>query len=118
MKILSPIFIILLSFISCRTTKTSQPKVLLASTTAYETIKIASFNIQIFGKTKAGKPEERVQHQVLPIFNVIEAPAPNDDVEEAEVVDGEKFSLNGAASTPTQPLLLICLIYWTSYGIE
>jgi hypothetical protein len=38
MKILSLIFIILLSHISCRTTQTSQPKILLASTTGYETV--------------------------------------------------------------------------------
>ena len=57
MRMLSLVFVILLSIISCRTIQTSQPNILLASTTGYETITIASFNIQIFGKTKAGKPD-------------------------------------------------------------
>ena len=93
MKILSFIFIVLLSLISCRTTQTSQPNVLCASTTAYETIKIASFNIQIFGKTKAGKPVEQVKHRVVPTFVIVDNKEPNDNAEDAEVVDGEKFIL-------------------------
>jgi len=57
MRIVSRILIILLSLISCRTTQTSQPNILLASTSVEESVTIASFNIQIFGITKAEKPE-------------------------------------------------------------
>lgn len=55
MRILSLIFIVFLSLISCRTIQTSQPNILLASTTVNETITIASFNLQVFGITKAEK---------------------------------------------------------------
>ena len=40
-----------------------------------------------------GKPVEQVQHRIVPTFNIIDSTAPKDDSEEAEVIDGEKFSL-------------------------
>lgn len=58
MKIASLISLLFLALISCSTPKTTQPKVLVARTTLYETITIASFNITSFGLAKADKPEE------------------------------------------------------------
>ena len=40
-----------------------------------------------------GKPVEQVQHRVVPIINVITQADPKDSSEEAEVIDGEQFSL-------------------------
>ena len=72
MRIISLIFIILLSLISCRTTQTSQPSILLASTTVPETITIASFNIQVFGQTKASKPEVMaILAEIISDFDIV-----------------------------------------------
>ena len=40
-----------------------------------------------------GKPVEQVQHQVVPIIQIINAPEPTDPVEDAEVVEEEQFQL-------------------------
>jgi len=40
-----------------------------------------------------GKPVEQVQHQVVPIINVITQPEPKDNAVEAKLVKEEQFSL-------------------------
>jgi hypothetical protein len=41
-----------------------------------------------------GKPVDYVQHRLeMPTFNIIDSTKPKDDVEEAELVDGERFKL-------------------------
>ena len=40
-----------------------------------------------------GKPVEQVQHRVVPTFVITDSNEAKDDAEEAEVIDGERFSL-------------------------
>ena len=40
-----------------------------------------------------GKPVEQVQHRVVPTFVITDSTEPQDDAEEAEVIDGEQFKL-------------------------
>jgi hypothetical protein len=40
-----------------------------------------------------GKPVEQVQHRVVPTFVIVDNKEPQDDAEEAEVIDGEQFKL-------------------------
>ena len=66
------ILIILLSSLSCRTTLDNGPQDEPQDVPTSDTIKIASFNIQIFGQSKASNQEEMdILVQIIRDFDIV-----------------------------------------------
>lgn len=69
MRIVSLVFIILLALISCRTTQTSQPKILLASTSIHETVWNKSYTGMISNDKMAEKITDLINDFVDEFLN-------------------------------------------------